>query len=83
MQGLQTIYLIFVQEFQRIHRGTGPGHGGHVKHAMLQRRAADGLGIQDRLLALGGIDDQADLVALQHVHDMGLAFAHLVDAAAL
>ena len=37
---------------------------------------------RDRLAAFGGVDDQRDLVVLDHVDDVRTALAHLVDALA-
>src|SRR5579872_4509763 len=48
----------------------------------VHRLSADGIGLEDGLLAFGGVYDQIDLVVLDHVDDVWPPFAYLVDAPA-
>ena len=45
----------------------------------MHRRDANRVRFLDGLLAFGGIDDEADLVVLDHVDDVRSTFAYLVD----
>src|SRR3569833_2241352 len=57
-------------------------HGGGVAHLANERLAAYRVGVLDRLLAFGSVDDQTDFIVLDLVHDMLPAFRDLVDALA-
>ena len=59
--------------------GLGAGDGGGVAHLVLEGGAADGGGIGDGLGALGGVDDEAELVVLDQVDDVRPALVDLVD----
>uniref|UniRef100_A0A0N4ZAF6 NAD-specific glutamate dehydrogenase n=1 Tax=Parastrongyloides trichosuri TaxID=131310 RepID=A0A0N4ZAF6_PARTI len=64
-------------------RGQGAGGGREVGRLHHQRRAADFEAVGQRLLALGGVEDQLDLAVLHRVDDVRTAFEHLVDQADL
>src|SRR5690606_7920606 len=46
----------------------------------LQSVATNGIGVGDRLTALGGVDDQGDFVVLDHVDHVRTTLGHLVHA---
>ena len=60
-----------------------PCQGGCVAHFVLQREPADDGGIANGLMAFRGIDDEIDLLVLQHVANVRAALANLVNASAL
>ena len=82
VQVLQAVDLHLVEVIERLAGRERRGQGRVVGDAAVHRLAADGVGLADRLLALGGVDDQVDLVVLDHVDDVRAALAHLVDAPA-
>ena len=82
VQILQAIDLDLVEVIERLAGRQGRGQRRVVGDAPVHRLAADRVGLADGLLALGGVDDQVDLVVLDHVDDVRAALAHLVDAAA-
>src|SRR5690606_4691939 len=78
VQILQTAHRPLGSEFQ-CHADsltTGQGRGG--VHLVLQRIAANGIGVRDRLTTFGGVDHQTDLVVLDHVDDVRTTFGDLV-----
>ena len=55
------------------------GERGVVGHLLHQRGAAQRLGVRDRLLAVGGVEDDLHLAVADGVLDVRAAFQHLVD----
>ena len=80
MQILQTGHGCRIFTFKCVYSGARPGDGGHVKHLVLQRRPAYGIGIRNRLSAFRSIYNEVYFIIFQQVHDMGPPLAHLVDA---
>src|SRR3954465_8784484 len=80
LQAIDLDFLEVVDGFARRHR-TGDGRviGDLARH----RLASDRTRLADRLLAFGGVHDEADLVVLDHVDDVRPSLAHLVRAPTL
>src|SRR5262245_56013249 len=68
-----------VESLARRERG---GQRRVVRDAFVNGFAAYGIRFLDRLLALGGVHDEIELVVLDHVHDMRPSLTDLVRAAA-
>src|SRR5579863_7863361 len=67
---------------QRLARGEPRRESRVISHAVVHRLAADRVRLAYGELTLGGVDDQVNLVVLDHIHDMRPAFAYLVHSAA-
>ena len=83
VQVLQPVDVDLIEVIERLAGRERRGQRRVIGDAPMHRLAADRIGLEDRLLALGGVDDQIDLVVLDHVDDVRPALAHLVDAPAL
>ncbi len=82
VQILQAVHFDFVEVVERL-AGREPRRERRVvSDAAVHRLTADGVRLAYGVLALGGVDDQVDLVVLDHVHDVRPALAHLVHPAA-
>src|SRR3569833_3762457 len=82
MQLLQRPDLTRTEIWQRQTGRLRTRQGGGVAHLAIERLAAYRVGVLDRLLAFGSVDDQTDFIDLAHVNDMRPAFSDLVDALA-
>ena len=79
VQVLQPANFGFAADGHCLTNRVGRRNGGGVEHLVLQGGAANREGIADRLLALGGVDDQVHLVVLDHVDDMRTPFQYFID----
>src|SRR5687768_18472188 len=70
MKILEAIDLDVLEVIDGLASGEGTGQGRVVGHLARDSLAADRARLADRLLALGGVDDQVDLVVLDHIDDV-------------
>ena len=83
MQVLQPVDADRVQLFEGQASGLGTCNSRSVAHLVLQGGPANLRRIGDRLGAFGRIDNETDLVVLEHIHDVRPSLRHLIDPMAL
>src|ERR1700730_4043830 len=79
MQILQAIDFNLVEMIERLAGSEARGERRVIRHTPIHRLPADRIRLPDGLLAFGSVDDEIDLVVLDHVHDMRPSLANLVD----
>src|SRR5690606_35845975 len=79
MEILQAAHGLLGTELQRLTDRLSTGQRGGTADLVLQSVTTNRVGVSDRLTTLGSIDDQCELVILDHVDHMRTALRNLVD----